>query len=168
MRVIWLNGPPGSGKSCLQASLCSEGWGAAVSAERIGQDLQAILPVDDYQSLPAWPVHVTQEIQRYRSGAVIDMTCVNRRVRSAYRSIFATCGIEAVEIGLTAQPSILESRVISRGGEGVAWCLDNLRRLHGGWAELDRPTIDTSIMGEQEVLEKVLHGLRSRAWPVFG
>lgn len=166
--MIWLNGPPGSGKSCLQASLSSEGWGAAVSAERIGQDLQAILPVDDYQNLPAWPLHVTQEIQKHRSGAVIDMTCVNRRVRSAYRSMFATCGIEAMEIGLSARPSILESRVIKRGGESVAWCLDNLRRLHGGWAELNRPTIDTTTLGEREVLETVMQGLRSEAWPLFG
>ncbi|AOY74400.1 hypothetical protein ARZXY2_4901 (plasmid) [Arthrobacter sp. ZXY-2] len=166
--VIWLNGPPGAGKSRLQADLCAEGWGEAVSAEQIGQNLQSVVPVKDYQNLPCWPRFVTRSILSCESTAIIDMTCVNRRVRKIYQSVFEKTGIQAVEIGLTASPEVLENRVLSRGGPGSAWCMSNLHRLRTGWADLARPTIDTSTMSENEVLEGVTGGLRRAAWPLFG
>lgn len=163
MRVVWINGPFGAGKSTVAEKLV-ERWSGAIlyDPELIGALLHSLLPAPlnsgDFQDIPLWRrlVRITafEMLSQYERPLVVPMTLV---VPSYFEEIVGGLRHEGVRVDhftLLASEETIMARV--RGSDREEWAVSQLPRCLAGLRDpLYERHIDAETASVDEIADEI-------------
>lgn len=172
MRLIWINGPFGVGKSSAAERVAAALGGIEFDPERLGGVLRAlVVPTpDDFQSLVCWQLATVGALSGLISDMpdrplVMAMTVYRPDVRRVLREGIISTGVPTLEVVLTADEATIRRRLNSR----ARGPLYPVRRRSRDWAltrageairafRLDGGDVllDTTSLSPGEVSEAIL------------
>ena len=165
MKVIWINGPFGVGKTTVAEKLVQR-WPDAMlyDPELIGTLLRSLLPPaldeDDYQDITLWRrlvgVVAIETLTEYERPLVVPMTLV---VRSYFEEIVGGLRREGVQVDhftLLASPETIIARV--RGSDREGWAAAQLPRC---LAALSDPYFERHIDADTATADEVANEIAS-------
>jgi AAA domain len=170
VRLVWINGPFGVGKTTVAQKLI-ERWPEAIlyDPELIGALLRILLPaplnMGDFQDIPLWRrlVRVTaiEMLSQYEKPLVVPMTLV---VPDYFEEIVGGLRQEGVHVDhftLVATDETIMARV--RGSDREEWAISQLRRCLAGLRDprfarhIDVDTASADVVAD-EIASSVLVG----------
>lgn len=159
MRVVWINGPFGVGKTTVAEKLVEQ-WPDAMlyDPELIGTFVRSLLPEalasGDYQDMPLWRrlvrMTATEMLSQYGRPLVVPMTLVEPSYFDEIVAGLRREGIRVDHFTLLASAETIAARV--RGSDREEWARSQLTRCLTG---LQEPLFERHLDADTKTADEV-------------